>query len=213
MTGNRKEALKVLQVNASGRTEGSISRMLSQKLVEALAGRENRIELVRRDVNRGIGFVDEDWINANFTNEEDRTEAQQEILADSDRLVAELQHTDVLVIGTPIYNFGIPASLKAWIDMIARARKTFRYTENGPKGLLEGKKAYIVIASGGVEVDSQYDFATPYLRQALSFIGITDVDVIAADQLNKGEQGAINSAHEKIADLMLIKNRPRVLAA
>ena len=89
----------------------------------------------------------------------------------------ELVAADVVVIGTPIYNFSIPASLKAWVDMVARARKTFRYTENGPVGLLSDKKAYIVVASGGVKVGSPADFATPYLRHALSFVGITDVDV------------------------------------
>ena len=128
---------------------------------------EGEIELTRRDLSKGIPLVDEAWINANFTAEEDRTAQQREALAESDALVAELRAADVVVIGSPIYNFGVPAALKAWVDMIARARLTFRYTAEGPKGLLEGKKAYVVIASGGVPVDSSVDFATPYLRQAL----------------------------------------------
>ena len=92
--------------------------------------------------------------------------------------------------------------MKAWVDMIARARLTFRYTAEGPKGLLEGKKAYVVIASGGVPVDSSVDFATPYLRQALRFVGITDVEVIAADQLNKAADDSIDAARMRIAELI-----------
>ena len=114
-------------------------------------------------------------------------------------LIAELKAADVVVIGAPIYNFGIPAALKAWVDMIARARKTFRYTSEGPEGLLKGKKAYVVIASGGMPVDSDMDFATPYLRQVLGFIGITDVEVIAADALGNGMDKKLDEARAKIA--------------
>ena len=94
------------------------------------------------------------------------------------------------------------AALKAWIDMVARARLTFRYTENGPKGLLEGKKAYLIVASGGVPVDSAVDFATPYLRHALAFIGITDVEVIAAERLNSNAEESIDAARVRIAELV-----------
>jgi FMN-dependent NADH-azoreductase len=158
-------------------------------------------------------FVNEAWISANFTAEEERSEEQRATLNFSDKLVEELQAADVLVIGSPIYNFGIPASLKAWVDMIARARKTFRYTENGPEGLLEGKKAYVVIASGGVAVDSPVDFATPFLRQALRFVGITDVEVIAADQLGINAEESIDSARAQIADLIHANPVMRGLAA
>jgi FMN-dependent NADH-azoreductase len=149
-----------------------------------------------------VSLVDESWIGANFTAEEERTAEQRGVLQESDALVAELQAADVIVIGAPIYNFGIPAALKAWVDMIARARLTFRYTANGPEGLLTGKKAYIVIASGGVAVDSAVDFATPYLRQALKFVGITDVDVIAAEQLNSRAEESIDAARVRIAELI-----------
>lgn len=204
----KQAALKVLEIAASGRNDGSVSRMLSTDLVGALEERHGRIELTRRDLNSGLAFVDEAWINANFTAVEDRSAEQRAVLAESDALVAELKAADVLVIGTPIYNFGIPAALKAWIDMVARARLTFRYTENGPQGLLEGKKAYVIIASGGVPVDSAVDFATPYLRHALGFIGITDVEVIAADRLNSRAEESIDAARMRIADL--IHTAPRL---
>ena len=130
----------------------------------------------------------EDWIGANFTDEAERTDDQKAALALSDSLVDELLAADTLVIGTPIYNFAVPAALKAWIDLIARARKTFQYTATGPEGLLTGKKAFILIASGGTEVGSDIDFASGYLKHVLAFVGITDVTVIAADQqMMKGE--------------------------
>ncbi len=198
----RQAPLKVLEIAASGRNEGSVSRRLSGDLVGALEERHGNIELTRRDLGRGVAFVDDAWIDANFTAAEERSAEQRAALAESDALVAELKAADVLVIGVPIYNFGIPAALKAWIDMVARARLTFRYTENGPQGLLEGKKAYVIVASGGVPVDSAVDFATPYLRHALGFIGITDVDVIAADRLNSRAEEAIDAARMRIAEIV-----------
>ena len=204
----RNTPLKVLEVAASGRNDGSVSRKLSADLVGALEERHGTVELARRDLSKGLPFVNEAWINANFTAPEERSAEQRAALAESDALVAELKAADVLVIGAPIYNFGVPAALKAWVDMVARARLTFRYTENGPKGLLEGKKAYVVIASGGVPVDSAVDFATPYLRHALAFIGITDVEVIAAEQLNSKAEESIDAARVRIAEL--IHTAPRL---
>jgi FMN-dependent NADH-azoreductase len=194
--------MKVLEISASGRRGDSVSRRLTRELIDSLEAREGDIELTRRDLSDGIALVDEAWINANFTADEDRNAQQREVLAASDALVEELRGADVVVIGSPIYNFGVPAALKAWVDMIARARLTFRYTPEGPRGLLDGKKAYVVIASGGVPVDSPVDFATPYLRQALRFVGITDVDVIAADQLNKAGDDSIDAARMRIAELI-----------
>ena len=204
--------MKILEVSASGRRADSVSRKLSNELIEALETREGEVEVVRRDLSEGIPLVDERWIQANFTPEDDRTRDQREALSESDSLVEELQAADVIVIGSPIYNFGVPAALKAWVDMIARARKTFRYTSNGPEGLLKGKKAYVVIASGGVPVDSPVDFATPYLRQALKFVGITDIDVIAADQLNSRADESIDAARIRIADLVHT-SRPSTIEA
>jgi len=194
--------LRVLEISASGRSRDSVSRELTQDVIGSLEAKHGTIELTRRDLNNGVSFVDADWISANFTADEDRTGDQRAKLAESDLLVEELQWADVVVVGAPIYNFGLPASLKAWIDMIARARLTFRYTETGPEGLLKGKQAYVVIASGSVPVDSLVDFATPYLRQALQFVGITDVAVIAADQLNENAADSIDAARVRIADLV-----------
>jgi FMN-dependent NADH-azoreductase len=194
--------LQVLEVSASGRRVDSVSRMLTQEIIAALESRETTLSLTRRDLSDGVTLVDEAWINANFTPEEQRTPEQRAVLAESDELVAELRRADVIVIGAPIYNFGVPAALKAWIDMIARARLTFRYTDTGPEGLLKDKKAYIVVASGGVPVDSAVDFATPYLRQALTFVGVSDIEIIAADQLNSKAEQSVQAARSRIGTLI-----------
>jgi len=194
--------LRVLEVSASGRRGDSVSRKLTKDIIAALETRYGDIDLARRDLSDGVEFVDESWITANFTPAEERTHEHRDALAKSDALVDELQQADVVVIGAPIYNFGVPAVLKAWVDMIARARLTFRYTAYGPEGLLKGKKAYIVVASGGVPVDSPADFATPYLRQALRFVGISDIEIIAADQLNTVAADSIDAARARIAELV-----------
>jgi len=202
------EATRILEISSSGRRNDSATRTLSAELIAALEDGAGSQTVVHRDLSLGIPFVDEQWIEANFTPDELRTPAHLDTLAYSDELVAELQNADVLVIGAPVYNFSVPAPLKAWIDMIARARLTFRYTENGPVGLLEDKKAYLVVASGGVPVGSPVDFATPYLRHALSFVGITDVDVIAADKLNSEAEESMRRARESIAAVTRLSAGP-----
>lgn len=199
--------MNVLEISASGRRSESVSRMLTQEIIDALEMNYADARITRRDLSGGISLVDEQWINANFTPEEDRSSEQRQVLRESDALVEELRSADTIVIGTPIYNFGIPAALKAWIDLIARVRLTFRYTPEGPEGLLTGKKTYVVIASGGVTVDSAVDFATPYLRQALGFVGITDVEVIGTTQLNSSAEDSIDAARMRIAELVHI-SRP-----
>lgn len=202
-----QQTLKVLQLSSSGRQDGSVTRQLSEDLLNALETRHEAIDVSHRDLANGLPFIDAAWIEANFTADDDRTQAHRQSLAYSDELVAELINADVLLIGVPIYNFSIAASLKAWIDMIARARLTFRYTENGPVGMLSGKKAYLVVASGGVPVGSPMDFATPYLRHALSFVGITDVEIIAADKINSDAEDAMDRARAQIADLVHLSVR------
>ena len=189
----------MLRVDASMRHAGSVTRRLADSLVDRLRRRQGGLAVLRRDLAENpVPFVDEAWIGANFTDPADRIDAQRARLAGSDALVAELKAADIVVIATPIYNFGVPAALKAWVDQIARARETFRYTETGPVGLLEGRKAYLVIASGGTPVESAFDFATPYLRHVLKFVGIEDVTVIAADRVMARGEDAIATALAEI---------------
>ena len=176
-------SLNILKIDSSGRHEGSHSRRLTRNMVEALRAHHPGATIVERDVSEGIEFVDQAWISANFTPKDDRGAAQRARLAGSDALVEELEAADVLVIAVPIYNFGIPAALKAWIDQVCRANRTFRYTPDGPVGLLEGKKAYVAIVSGGTGAGSDVDFATGHIRQVLRFIGIEDITMVHADRL------------------------------
>ncbi len=164
----------VLHITASPRGKDSVSAQVSQKIVDAA----QPSKVIYRDIAQGMTFLNADWVSGTFTPEADRSDAQRAALAFSDELIAEVQAADEIVIGAPMYNFSTPASLKAWIDLIARAGVTFKYTETGPIGLLEGKKATIAIATGGVPLGSEMDFATDYLKMALGFVGIKDVQVV-----------------------------------
>lgn len=191
-------ARTILHIDASARFDGSVSRALSQSLVETLSSPKTRV--IQRDIGAApLPIITGDWVGANFTPDDQRSDAQKETLALSDELIAELEAADTIVFGVPIYNFGVPATFKAWVDLVARARKTFKYSESGPVGLLEGKSAYVVIASGGTESGSEIDFATPYVRHVLGFLGIHDVTVIAADQLMATGDDKIAAARAQIA--------------
>jgi FMN-dependent NADH-azoreductase len=204
--------LRVLRVDASARVEGSVTRQMADRLVDGLAARMGGLDVSRRDLAQGLPFVDADWVAANFTDPETRSAAQRQTLAGSDALVDEVKAADVWVIATPIYNFGVPASLKAWIDQIARARLTFRYTEQGPEGLLLNKKVYILMATGGTEVGGAIDFATPWLKFVLGFLGITDVEVVAADRGMLRGDAARQHATARI-DAVLERDWPSRVAA
>ncbi len=190
----------VLRIDTSPRIEGSVSRDLTATVLDKLTG-HGHTEVIKRDISGGLPVVSEAWINANFTALDDRTETQTETLALSDALVAELEAADTVVIGLPIYNFSVPASLKTWIDMVARAGRTFRYTDTGPVGLLTGKRAIVVVASGGTQAGSDIDFATNYVRHFLGFIGITDVTLVTADQMMLDPVAALATAQSQIAQI------------
>lgn len=199
--------LKVLRIDSSSRVRNSVTRQLADLMIDRLRSQGYQLEVSTRDVAQGIPFVSEEWINANFTDPAQRSEQQCEALACSDALVQELMDAEVLVIGAPIYNFGIPAALKAWIDMIARARLTFSYGENGPVGLLTGKRAFLIMASGGTSIDSPADFATAYLRHALAFVGINDVVTIAAERLMAQGDAAREHAMTQIMALTPLREQ------
>lgn len=188
----------VLHIDSSARFSDSSSRILSARIVEHLGADK----VIRRDLAEApIPQLSEQWLHANFTPADDRTDAQKEQLAGSDALVAEFQAADTVVIGLPMYNFSVPASLKAWIDMVARVGVTFQYTENGPVGLLEGKRAIIAYASGGVPQGAPVDFASDFIRQFLGFIGITDVEFIAAEGTARDAQAALDKAQTAVSAL------------
>lgn len=162
----------VLRIDSSSTLTSSHSRAATAAIVDGL----NPTTVTVRDLAATpLPQITEAWVDARLIPADKRTAEESEVLALSDTLVAELQAADVIVIGLPLYNFGMPAALKAWIDLIARPRLTFKYTEDGPVGLLDGKKAIVAFASGGVPMEAPVDFATPHLRQVLNFVGIDDV--------------------------------------
>jgi FMN-dependent NADH-azoreductase len=192
----------ILHITSSIRGDESISNQIGKALVESLAAK-SAASITKRDLSKNdIPYVSADRFAANLAPADERTAEQAELAAIADTLIAELQAADTIVISSPIYNFGVPASVKAWADMVARAGTTFRYTPNGPEGLLEGKKAYIAVVSGGTPVGSDMDFMSSWLKFFLGFIGIHDVKVIAADGTMGGDGPAkIEAAHAKVAEL------------
>lgn len=187
----------VLNIQASARHDGSVTRQLSNKILTEIAADQT----ITRDLATGLPLLDAAWLAANFTLADNRTDVQRETLALSDSLITEIKQADTIVIGSPVYNFSVPAVLKAWIDQIARVGVTFKYTPDGPVGLLSGKRAIIVIASGGTPVGSDIDYASGYLKHIMGFIGITDVTIIAADALGNDADAKIAAANDDIKQL------------
>ncbi|WP_374764921.1 FMN-dependent NADH-azoreductase [Yunchengibacter salinarum] len=198
----------VLHLDSSARASGSTTRALTGRYVKRLqaTARDSGApvpDIIVRDLAATpIPQITEDWVAANFTPAAERDAAQNAALALSDGLIEEMQRADTLLIGLPVYNFALPAALKAWIDQVARVGVTFRYTENGPEGLLTGKRAIVAMASGGTRLDSEIDFATGYLRHILGFMGITDVTFIAADAQMSRADRALSDAESAVDQLV-----------
>jgi FMN-dependent NADH-azoreductase len=190
--------MNILRIDGSARFEGSVTRQLADEVIGRLRAENPGAYVTQRELSDRLSLLHEDWVNANFTDPAERTIEQRAALALSDRLVEELKAADLIVIAVPIYNFGVPAAVKAWIDLICRAGETFRYSENGPVGLLEDRPVYLVTASGGTPIGSESDFATGYLRHIFGVIGISDVRLIEAGQLMIDAEPAIGRARDQI---------------
>lgn len=185
--------MNILQVNSSARVfeqgDGSNSTRLAQELVALWQQRHPGAQLTVRDLARQPHPVlDEAALGALFTPPEQRSPAQAARVALDDALIAEIQAADVVVLAVPMYNFGITAQLKNWIDAIARARVTFEYTAQGPRGLLTGKRVQVVLTRGGIYRDTPADSQVPYLRSVLAFLGMTEVEFIYAEGLAMGPE-------------------------
>ncbi|BDX06277.1 FMN-dependent NADH-azoreductase [Planctobacterium marinum] len=195
----------VLVVNSSINGEQGNSNKLVQSFIDALAAKEN-ITLQELDLNKEqLGHLTSEEMQAWMTAAEQRSEQQHQLASISDNYVEQVKKADTLVLGVPMYNFGIPSALKAWIDRIARAGVTFRYTENGPQGLLSDKKVYVLAARGGMYAGTPKDTQTTYLKDFFAFVGLTDVEFVYAEGLAMGEEsasGAFAQANEKIIELI-----------
>ena len=189
--------MTILHIDSSPRFGESVSRQLSQTIVDRLTNLNPGAEVIRRDVvATPLPYADHEMITAYYTPPADLTDAQQAAIALSNTLTEEIKAADAVVVGVPMWNFGVPATLKAWFDLVARVGVTFKYTPEGPQGLLAGKKAYFAIATGGTPVGSDWDHTTGHLKTFFGFLGIGDQEVIAADGI-MGEGGEQKIASAK----------------
>ncbi|MBA4109626.1 MAG: FMN-dependent NADH-azoreductase [Leptothrix sp. (in: Bacteria)] len=198
--------MNILQINSSSRPDASHSSRLAATIVERLRAHQLDATVTLRDLGRTpLGELDEPALQALFTPAEQRTPEQAARVAVDDAVIAEIQAADVLVLGVPMYNFGVPAQLKNWIDAIARAKVTFTYTEKGPVGLLTGKKVYVALTRGGLYRNTPADTQVPYLKTVLAFLGMTDVQFVYAEGIAMGpqaEQDALASAQAQIEEVI-----------
>jgi len=189
--------MKIYQIDSSARKEGSTSRALAKKLLNKIKKPEDKI--IYRDLNDEMVFVSGLTESGMNIDEKDQTEHHKKMFELSDTLVKELKNSDVIIISAPIYNYGPPATLKAWSDLAARIGETFRFKPDGRReGLLKNKRAYLVITSGGTKLNSNEDFLTPWLKFILNFFGIEKVEVVSADQMALDYEKSIKDAERQI---------------
>ena len=189
--------MKIYQIDCSARKKGSASRDLAKKLLNKIKKSEDKV--VYRDLDDEMLFVAGLTESGMSIPENERTEHHKKMFELSDKLVKELKDSDIIIISTPIYNFGPPATLKAWSDLTARVKSTFKYSPDGKQiGLLENKKVYLIITSGGTRVGSKDDYLTPWLKHVLNFFGITNIQIISADQMSIDYEGSVKKAEEQI---------------
>ena len=194
----------ILVVNSSLNSEAGNSSKLVANYLDKLAGKDVKLDLL--DLNEAqLPHLTQQEMAAWMTSPEERTQAQAELAAISDALLSRLEEADEVVIGLPMYNLGVPSTFKAWIDRLARAGKSFKYTETGPVGLIADKPVMVLAARGGVYAGTDYDTQTPYIRHIFGLMGITSVNFVYAEGLNMGEEAAekaFSAANEKIIELL-----------
>ena len=189
--------MKIYQIDSSARKEGSTSRALAKKLLDKI--KKPGDEVIYRDLDDEMDFVSGLTESGMKIKEEDQTEHHKKMFELSDKLVQELKESDIIIISAPIYNYGPPATLKAWSDLAARIGETFKFKPDGRReGLLKNKKAYLVITSGGTKINGREDFLTPWLKFVLNFFGIEKVEFIGADQMALDYEKSIKEAEDQI---------------
>ncbi|MDX1491101.1 MAG: NAD(P)H-dependent oxidoreductase [Pseudohongiellaceae bacterium] len=199
---------QVLQINTSifdGPSSAGVSTQLANELMEKLVAQDDDLVVDRLDFSENpVPHLDGERLQALMTEESERTARQCELISYSDDLIARLQRADEVIIGVPMYNFSIPSMLKAWIDHVARAGVTFKYTENGAVGLLGDKKVYLMVTTGGKHEEGKTDHIRPLMKTILPFLGLDNYDIVIADGLNMGDeprQEGIARAKEQIEDI------------
>ena len=194
--------MKFYQIDSSARKDGSTSRALAKKLLDKIKKPED--EVIYRDLDDEMVFVSGLTESGMKIEEKDRNEHHKKMFDLSDKLVSELKESDIIIISAPIYNYGPPATLKAWADLAARVGETFRFKPDGRReGLLSNKRAFLVITSGGTKLNSNEDFLTPWLKFILNFFGIEKVDVVSADQMALDYEKSIKDAETQIENISI----------
>jgi FMN-dependent NADH-azoreductase len=194
--------MKFYQIDSSARKDGSTSRALAKKLLDKIKKPED--EVIYRDLDDEMVFVSGLTESGMKIEEKDRNEHHKKMFELSDKLVSELKESDIIIISAPIYNYGPPATLKAWADLAARVGETFRFKPDGRReGLLSNKRAFLVITSGGTKLNSNEDFLTPWLKFILNFFGIEKVDVVSADQMALDYEKSIKVAETQIENISI----------
>ena len=189
--------MKIYQIDSSARKEGSTSRALAKKVLEKI--KKPSDEVIYRDLNDEMVFVTGLTESGMNIDQKDQNENHKKMFKLSDQLVKELKESDIIIISAPIYNYGPPATLKAWSDLAARVGETFRFKPNGRReGLLKNKKAYLIITSGGTKLNSKEDFLTPWLKYILNFFGIKKIEIVSADQMALDYEKSIKEAEAQI---------------
>ncbi len=194
--------MKIYQIDSSARKKGSTSRALAKKLLDKI--KKPGDEVIYRDLDDEMLFVSGLTESGMKIDEKDQSEEHKKMFKLSDKLVSELKESDIIIISAPIYNYGPPATLKAWSDLAARIGETFKFKPNGRReGLLKNKKAYLVITSGGTKLNSSEDFLTPWLKFILNFFGIDKVETINADQMALDYEKSVREAEEQINRILI----------
>ncbi len=192
--------MKIYQIDSSARKKGSTSRSLAKKLIKKIKKPGDKV--IYRDLDDEMVFVSGLTESGMKIPKKGQTNEHKKMFKLSDTLVRELKESDIIIISAPIYNYGPPATLKAWSDLAARVGETFRFKPNGRReGLLKNKRAYLIITSGGTKLNSKEDFLTPWLKFILNFFGIKKIDVISADQMALNYKKSIKDAEDQIKNL------------
>lgn len=195
----------ILNINASLMPEQSTSLKLANKFLEYKKSYLD-LNVITKDLSKGIQPIDSTWIEASFTPEENRSDAHRDTLSLSNSLIDEIKQSDEIILTAPMYNFSVPANLKTYFDLIARVGLSFKYTDKGPVGLLKDIPVTVIISTGGTEIGGETDHMSPYITQMFQFVGITNITIVAADKRNVDENNAFNRADNLLKELATQNN-------
>jgi len=191
----------ILQIDSSARTEDSLSRKVTQYIADTLS--DASANIAHRDLAKTkLELITGAHIGAYYTKANERSDEQKQLLTLSDELISELKLADTLIIGAPMYNFSVPAALKAWIDLVCRVGETFVYGNNGPEGLINIERAFIVVSAGGTAIGSPVDFSSAYLTQVCRFIGIDNVHIIDASGSKRDPSTLLDFAKNQVDTIL-----------